>query len=112
MNLIKDSFKRNAENIYSQLYFNPYLFYVPLFEITTVLYLIKNEISLFHNNSALLNRLFGGYTEYLDHLTKSNEPIDNTILADKEELNEGTRFLMCYSSYIYYSTFGIEKTRR
>ena len=66
-----------------------------LFEFDKVLYLIKNEISLFHNNSALLNRFFGGYTEYLEHLTKSDEPIDNTILADKAELDDGMLYFLC-----------------
>ena len=91
MNLIKDNFK--LEMIFTHRKYTKYLF----FEINKVLHLIKNEISLFHNNSALLNRFFGGYTEYLDHLTKSDEPIDNTILADKKELNDGMIF-----SYFYF----------
>ena len=73
-----------------------------IFEIEKVLYLIKNEISLFHNNSALLNRFLGGYTEYLDHLTKSDEPIDNTILADKKELNDGMNLIRFFISNKIY----------
>ena len=89
MNSIKDNFKLETHFIHSKIYF--------VFEIKKVLQLIKNEISLFHNNSPLLNRFFGGYTEYLDHLSKSDEPIDNTILADKKELDDGKIF-----SYFYF----------
>ena len=90
MNLIKDNFKL-------EMNFTHRKYTKSIFEINKVLHLIKNEISLFHNNSALLNRFFGGYTEYLDHLTKSDEPIDNTILADKKELDDGKIF-----SYFYF----------